>query len=182
MSEPVADSPRKIGRNGTLLGLAATLVLSGVLLASTAGEKRTAATILPAITLTTLRNADQTINLADLRGTPLVINFFFSDCPPCLQELPLIERVAKSTRSDVRFVGIDHGEARSKGQSIADRFGLDYTLLSDETASYAPQVGALAFPTTLFVDRQGQIVGRHLGAMTPNDLNSGLKVISHAIP
>ena len=164
-----------------LLGLAATLVLSGVLLTATGRRHRTADTILPAITLTTLRNANQTINLADLRGTPLVINFFFSDCPPCLQELPLIEQASKATRSDVRFIGIDHGEARRKGLAIADRFGLDYTLLSDETASYAPLVGALAFPATLFVDRKGRIVGRHLGAMTPIDLNSGLKAISHAI-
>jgi thiol-disulfide isomerase/thioredoxin len=158
--------------------LAALVVTAVVVLGERHHEVPKATSSLPAVRLSNLRDPTTQLDLADLRGTPLVLNFFFSDCPPCAKELPLIERAAIATRGKIRFVGVDHGESPAKGVAMADRFGLSYSLLSDETGSLAPLVGAIAFPTTLFIDREGRIIRRHLGAIAPGQLNSDLQAIS----
>jgi cytochrome c biogenesis protein CcmG, thiol:disulfide interchange protein DsbE len=168
-------TPRRIA---LLVVACAALVTALTVFDETQRDSPSATSSLPSVALPFLRDSSSQFDLADLRGTPLVLNFFFSDCPPCAKELPLIESAAKATVGKVRFVGVDHGESAVKGVAMADRFGLSYTLLNDETGSLAPLVGAIAFPTTLFVDREGRIIRRHLGAIAPGQLNSNLQAIS----
>ncbi len=168
-------NPRRIALLGVFFVALMTVLL---LLGASNSDVPRATSSLPSLRLPYLRDPTKELDLAELRGTPLVINFFFSDCPPCAKELPLLEQVAQSTEGNVQFVGIDHGESVAKGAAMADRFGLTYTLLNDESGRLAPLVGALAFPTTLFVDREGRIIRRHLGAISPADLNSKLQSIS----
>ena len=135
-------------------------------------------TRLPTFSLPDLRDPSAPpITLEKLHGTPVVMNFFFSTCPPCAAELPRFEE-AHRAHPDVAFVGIDHFEPRADGQRIVARTAITYPVGWDETGRVAPTVGAVTFPTTLFIDRSGVVRKRVFGAITTSELRTNIAGIS----
>ena len=137
-----------------------------------------AATRNPSFSLPDLRDpAASPISPERFRGTPIVMNFFFSTCPPCAAELPRLEHEHRA-HPEVAFVGIDHFEPRADGLRIVARSGITYPIGWDETGRVAPTVGAVAFPTTIFIDRSGIVRKRVLGAITNAELRRNIAAIS----
>ena len=110
---------------------------------------------LPEVTL--LDGDDAEVTTADLLGEPLVVNLWFSTCPPCAKELPDFAEV-DAARNDVRFVGVNPIDSVEVMERFAGERGVEYELLRDQFADLADGVGAVAFPVTLFVTSDGTIV------------------------
>ena len=109
----------------------------------------------PEVTL--LDRDDTEVTTADLLGEPLVVNLWFSTCPPCAKELPDFAEV-DAERDDVRFVGVNTIDSVEVMERFAGERGVTYELLSDRFADLADGVGAVAFPVTLFVTSDGTII------------------------
>ena len=109
---------------------------------------------LPEVTL--LDGDDAEVTTADLLGEPLVVNLWFSTCPPCAKELPDFAEV-DAARNDVRFVGVNPIDSVEVMERFAGERGVEYELLRDQFADLADGVGAVAFPVTLFVTSDGTI-------------------------
>lgn len=92
-------------------------------------------------------------------GTPMVVNFWFSSCPPCSRELPEFAEVAAEYEGRVRFVGVNPQDDAAKMTEFAAARHVQYELLMDPDGSFVTELGLTMFPTTLFVDGDGQIVG-----------------------
>ncbi len=121
----------------------------------------------------TLADADgNEVTTADLLGEPLVVNLWFSTCPPCAKELPAFAEV-DAERDDVRFVGVNTIDSVEVMQRFAGERGVQYDLLRDEFAELADGVGAVAFPVTLFVTSDGTIVEQS-GALDADELRAGI--------
>lgn len=112
-------------------------------------------------------------------GKGLVVNFFFSTCPPCRAELPILQSVSQSLPSDVVMLGVDHGEPRTKAAPFVGEAGLTYDIALDEEGFVAPNVGVITFPATLFINSSGVVVKRHLGAISAKELRQGIDLVSH---
>ena len=110
---------------------------------------------LPEVTL--LDGDDAEVTTADLLGEPLVVNLWFSTCPPCAKELPDFAEV-DAAGNDVRFVGVNPIDSVEVMERFAGERGVEYELLRDQFADLADGVGAVAFPVTLFVTSDGTIV------------------------
>jgi thiol-disulfide isomerase/thioredoxin len=162
----VTAARRRVVGIGALAALVASVAL-GLIVFGGADRSPAPAPKLPFLTLPLLRDPSAELQLSTLRG-PLVINFFFSECAPCVKELPILQAAAAK---GMKIVGVDHGEPSADGLAIADRFGLGYRLLSDPAATLAPRLGVLAFPTSLFVDADGRVVARHVGAISASELS-----------
>ena len=113
---------------------------------------------LPAVSLETV--AGDPVDLAPADGRPMVVNLWYSTCPPCARELADFAAVDAEVGDDVRFVGVNpYDTPATMARFAADR-GVTYELLRDPGFVLADELGVVAYPVTLFVDPDGRIVER----------------------
>lgn len=91
-------------------------------------------------------------------GGPTVINFWFSTCVPCERELPDFAEVHAEVGDEVRFIGINTIDSAPVMERFAGERGVTYELYQDTFAEFVEGVGIAAFPQTLFVASNGEIV------------------------
>jgi cytochrome c biogenesis protein CcmG/thiol:disulfide interchange protein DsbE len=112
--------------------------------------------------------AGQPIALDGLRGQVVVINFWASWCyPACYEEAPALERGWQAYRDrGVTFVGIDIQDKPDAAAKFLQDFGLTFPNAPDPSGRVSVDYGVYGVPETFFVDRQGRIRGKHVGAVT----------------
>ena len=117
-------------------------------------------------------NDGNTISTADLIGQPLIVNFWFSTCPPCKKELPHFAAVHADLGDTIRFVGINpSADSPETNVEFAAERGVTYELLRDPNGTFTDEVGITAFPVTLFVRADGNII-RQTGELEEADLRA----------
>jgi peroxiredoxin len=109
------------------------------------------------------------VRLPDTDGRPMVVNLWYSTCPPCARELGEFATVHGEVGDRVRFVGVNPYDTVSTMERFAGDRGVDYELLRDVDFAFADQLGIVAYPVTLFVDAGGRIVAR-TGALDADEL------------
>ncbi|HEU0129481.1 MAG TPA: TlpA disulfide reductase family protein [Mycobacteriales bacterium] len=106
------------------------------------------------------------LDLASLRGTPVVVNVWGSWCAPCKTEQPVLNRVAAATAGRVRFVGIDIREGgRPAAKQHLARYGVTYPSLYDPSVRLLPHFDPVprATPTTYVLDPRGRVAAYVFG-------------------
>ncbi len=116
------------------------------------------------------------VNLADLRGTPMVLNVWAAWCINCDREMPLFSHAMAQAGDRVRFFGIHYNAAEKYGERSAADFGVPFPSVHDEdgdkvTSALRPLAGP---PQTLFVTADGKIAGRKPGEITSQKQLDGL--------
>lgn len=91
-------------------------------------------------------------------GQPMVINFWFSTCPPCAAELPEFADAHAEYADEVRFIGINTIDPIPTMERFAGERGVTYELFRDDLAEFTDGIGAVNFPITIFVTSDGTIV------------------------
>jgi len=117
------------------------------------------------------------VTLADLLGKPLVINFWATYCPPCKEEMPLLERLV-SPSSGARLVLVDEGDSSAGARAFLDDLGINQTALLDSDLSVGRAYGLSALPMTVFVRADGTIDRRQVGQLQEGVLASELSNLS----
>ncbi len=92
-----------------------------------------------------------------LKGTPVVVNFWGSWCPPCEEEAPHLATVSKEYEGEVQFLGVDIVDAREPAREFMRRYRWTYPSLFDPTAAIRDGLGYVGQPITLIYDRQGEL-------------------------
>ncbi len=147
---------------------------------STCGKKATATPTAPAPTpdlpvaplpgnrapMFALNRLDgESVSLEDLRGKPTIINFWATWCPPCRQELPVLENTFKTYREQINFVAVNLRESSGTVQPFADKMGLTFPILLDTDSAVSQLYQVRGIPTTLFLNANGVVVNRHVGPL-----------------
>ncbi len=115
--------------------------------------------------------AGDPVRLDDARGTPMVINVWYSTCTPCRRELAEFAKVHVDVADRVRFVGVDPRDGVDTMVRFAEERGVAYELLRDDDFEWVASLGIVASPTTLFVDEAGRIVEQR-GELDADELRS----------
>jgi thiol-disulfide isomerase/thioredoxin len=116
--------------------------------------------------------------LTDLRGTPVVVNFFASWCEPCKAEMPDFAEVHAEVGDEVAFLGISLRDAEEDTRALLERTGVAYAIGRDPSGSLAEDFGVVNMPTTYFLDAAGDIFSTHAGALTADALRSQLAALT----
>jgi thiol-disulfide isomerase/thioredoxin len=115
------------------------------------------------------------------RGKVLVVNFFNPFCPPCRQEQAVLEGDWQDLKGrGVRLVGIHYVGGQwprsvSAARSYLRRMGVTYPVLEDPGSELARALGIQGIPSTVVIDRRGELRFRVLGRVRSGELSNLLK-------
>ena len=121
--------------------------------------------------------AGESFALASLHGTPVILNFWATWCPPCRAELPELQAAGNRYAGQVAIVGVDQAEPAGVVQKFISDNGLGFSIPLDDAATVSRLYGVRALPTTFFIDRQGIIRRVQIGPLTGPTLAQWLQTI-----
>ncbi|MBI4083720.1 MAG: redoxin domain-containing protein [Candidatus Lambdaproteobacteria bacterium] len=111
------------------------------------------------------------LSLGSLRGTPVILNFWASWCLACRDEAHLLEAVHREygvEKKALRVIGIAVQDDVQKAQAFARQYRKTYFLALDNAqGEISLNYGLYGVPETFFIDREGMIRYKQIGALTP---------------
>ena len=107
----------------------------------------------------------QSTSLSDLQGKPVLINFWTTWCGPCVHEMPYLQQVYNEwSGKGLVVLAINIGESPSKARGFLQSHNLSLPVLLDTKQDAARGYNIRAIPTTFFVDKNGIIQEKIVGA------------------
>jgi cytochrome c biogenesis protein CcmG/thiol:disulfide interchange protein DsbE len=118
------------------------------------------------------------LRLADLRGRPVIVNFWASWCAPCVEEFPLLRDAAEAHAADgLALVGIVYQDRSEAARDFMTRFGATWPAAMDPGGAVAAEYRIYGPPETFFIDASGVITSRQIGLLSEADLERKLAAI-----
>ena len=130
--------------------------------------------IAPSFTSTTLTGDKYILDFNNQK--PTIITFWASWCPPCREELPILENIYKDNQN-IRILGVNMDSNIDDAKSFVNQFNISFTSVIDKefiTISY----GVSKIPETFLIDKDGKIKNRISGKLTSEKLNILIKNIN----
>jgi thiol-disulfide isomerase/thioredoxin len=125
--------------------------------------------------------AGNEVKLSDMQGKPVVVNFWASWCPPCKSEMPEFDKVCAELGGEVSFMMVDltddARETVETGAAYVAEQGFTFPVYYDTTGEAAATYGISAIPTTVFIDKDGNIITGAQGAINEETLRKGIGFI-----
>ena len=117
-----------------------------------------------------------TVHLSDFAGTPVVINFWATYCPPCKVEMPLLAKDVASSKA--QLVLINEGEGADAARAFLSGLGIRQPALLDQDLGVGRAYSMSALPMTIFVRADGTIDRRQVGEIDERVLASELSILA----
>jgi thiol-disulfide isomerase/thioredoxin len=112
------------------------------------------------------------MSLADLRGEVVLLNVWATWCPPCREEIPVLQALHEEHADEgLRVVGVSvdaAGEDAAVGRFV-ESYGVTFAIWLDPRERVSSIFRTSGVPTTLLIDREGRLVWRHLGPVRADD-------------
>ena len=130
----------------------------------------------------TVVDADGTeVKLSDYVGKPIVLNFWASWCSPCKSEMPEFNAAWEELDGEVQFLMVNMTDGARETVESAREYvegeGFTFPVLFDTKSEAAIAYSAYSLPTTYFIDAEGYVTARAVGAIDGETLQKGLDLI-----
>jgi len=98
------------------------------------------------------------VSPADFRGKVIVADFWATWCAPCFLQAEILHKAAlQYPKKDVQFLAIDVGEDEKTVRAFVKKRPFPYPVLLDKDEKVSGDLGIIAFPTLMVIDRRGEI-------------------------
>ena len=168
-----------MNRGVFIIGIVVAAVMIALLLAGLGRDPQTIQSPLvghaaPAFALREV-GTGRTIDLTQLRGKPVVLNFWATWCGPCYEEHPLLVQNATAMGNQVQFIGVVYEDTEQKIMKFLNERGHSYPTLVDEEGKTAIAYGVGGVPETFFLDASGKIVAKFNGPLTTDEIQANIR-------
>ncbi|AXT57999.1 TlpA family protein disulfide reductase [Aquimarina sp. AD1] len=114
------------------------------------------------------------INISDLEGKPTLLNFWFTNCPPCIDEMPELNKLKEHFGERVNFVAITY-ESKEKVEKFLKKYKFDFRHVID-AREYTDALEMKSFPNNIILDKNGVVKNIEGGIPYIRDENGGMKM------
>ena len=115
--------------------------------------------------------------LAQLEGTPVLVNFWGSWCPPCKEEMPRLVEAHQDFGDRVQFLGVDILDDREEARAFMEEYGMAFPSVFDIPDEIKTSLGQFGQPTTVFFHADGAFEFAYAGPIPDNVLHRHLENI-----
>lgn len=133
----------------------------------------------PSFELTTLDG--EKISSDDLKGKKVLLNFWATWCPPCKEEMPDMQKLYEEYKDeDVVVVGVNVTSTEKNREDVekfVKEYQLAFPILMDEIGEVTHQFEILSFPTTYFIDSDGVIRSKVIGALSKEKMYAEMNLL-----
>ncbi len=122
----------------------------------------------------------QIVRLSDFKGKPVLLNFWATWCGPCRAEFPDFQKASVDNADTLVIIGINNTSTDQKDQvpAFLEEFRVTYPIVLDETGETAKAYGILGLPTSIFIDRNGNVNEIFTGPINKAYIESKLSELS----
>ncbi|WP_108669279.1 redoxin domain-containing protein [Peribacillus acanthi] len=111
----------------------------------------------------------QKVALSDLKGKKVMLNFWATWCPPCKAEMPEMEEFQQQLSKDEVILAVNI-DPQNDVEGFIDSMGVTFPIALDEGGEVNKMYKILTIPTTYFIDSEGVIQEKFIGAMSLKDM------------
>ena len=115
--------------------------------------------------------------LSQLEGTPVLVNFWGSWCPPCKEEMPRLVEAHGEFGDRVQFLGVDILDDRDEAKAFMEEYGMTFPSVFDVPDEIKTSLGQFGQPTTVFFRTDGTFEFAYAGPIPENVLRRHLEDI-----
>ena len=116
------------------------------------------------------------VSLKDFIGKNVYLNFWATWCPPCKSEMPEIEKVYQQYKDkDFVVLAVDLGEDKNIVKNFMQQNKYTFNILLDSNQNVATQYNINAIPVSYFINKDGNVVAKKIGALTGEEMQSYVK-------
>jgi len=119
-------------------------------------------------------NGDKFV-LYDLRGKPVILNFWATWCPPCVREMPDLQRFYDQNKDNIELVGVNLQEDKKTIEKFIKKINVTFPIVLDKDGEIERNYNLLLKPSTYFIDENGIIVDKKIGELSREDLEERTK-------
>lgn len=114
----------------------------------------------------TVQDSDRRVTLSEFRGQVVVLNFWATWCPPCVEEVPsLVEMQRRLKDKGVTVLAVSVDEDENAYKDFLKAHGVNLLTVRDPTKKTTALYGTLKFPETYVIDRDGVVRRKFIGAV-----------------
>lgn len=117
------------------------------------------------------------VKFSDYAGKPIVLNFWAHWCGPCQMEMPEFNAAYERLDGEVTFLMVHEGADVEAGKEKVTEGGYTFPVVFDTDGMAGAIYGITAYPTTFFVDAEGNLQAYYMGAMDADLLQQGIDLI-----
>lgn len=111
------------------------------------------------------------VDLAQLRGRPVLVNIWASWCGPCRKEMPLLTAAHREFGDQIQFVGLNTADAPPAATHFLEEYDVRYPQLADSNNVLLDRLRVPGLPVTLILDADGSILEKHIGPLEGSELD-----------
>jgi len=117
------------------------------------------------------------VSLSDFNGKPVLINFWATWCPPCVQEMPLLQEISDDYAGELVVLPVNGGDSMEQIRAFAEAYEYNLMFLADPENALSLEYSVRGFPTSFFIDVDGLVQGTYVGMMDENIISYYLEKI-----
>ena len=111
-----------------------------------------------------ITDSQRTVALNQFQGKPVVLNFWATWCPPCIQEMPSLVQLQKQLGDKVTIIAVSEDDDDNAYKQFVRDHNVDLLTVRDTGQKTNGLYGTFKFPETFVIDRDGKIVRKFIGA------------------